>query len=100
MLKRISCAIRNGAWRRPRRLGRRRLSVVERLFANRVLDHLRAAQGLLRLGDQYSRDRLEAACSRALNFGTPTYRTIKQILKDGLDQQPELLDAPSSKRLI
>ena len=74
-------------------LGPATLSVVERLFASRVLDHLRAAQGLLRLGDQYSRDRLEAACSRALNFGTPTYRTIKQILKDGLDQQPELLDA-------
>jgi hypothetical protein len=28
-----------------------------------------------------------------LNFGSPTYRTIKQILKDGLDQQPDLLDA-------
>ncbi|MEI6987628.1 MAG: IS21 family transposase, partial [Rhodospirillaceae bacterium] len=68
------------------------LSVVERLFANRILDHLRAAQGLLRLGGQYSRSRLEAACRRALNFGTPAYRTIKQILKDGLDQQPDLLD--------
>lgn len=67
--------------------------VVERLFAHRVLDHLRAVQGLLRLGDQYGRNRLEAACSRALNFGTPTYRTIKQILKDGLDQQPDTLGA-------
>lgn len=69
------------------------LAVVERLFAHRVLDHLRAAQGLLRLADQYGRRRLDAACSRALNFGTPTYRTVKQILKDGLDQQPDLLDA-------
>ena len=69
------------------------LAVVERLFAHRVLDHLRAVQGLLRLADQYGRSRLDAACSRALNFGTPTYRTIKQILKDGLDQQPDLLDA-------
>jgi transposase len=69
------------------------LAVVESLFAHRVLDHLRAVQGLLRLVDQYGRSRLEAACSRALNFGAPTYRTIKQILKDGLDQQPELFDA-------
>jgi transposase len=73
--------------------GQATLAVVESLFAHRVLDHLRAVQGLLRLADQYGRDRLNAACSRALNFGTPTYRTIKQILKDGLDQQPELLDA-------
>ena len=69
------------------------LAVVERLFAHRVLDHLRAVQGLLRLADQYGRKRLDAACSRALNFGAPAYRTIKQILKDGLDQQPGLLDA-------
>ena len=69
------------------------LAVVEGLFAHRVLDHLRAVQGLLRLGDQYGRSRLDAACSRALNFGTPTYRTIKQILKNGLDQQPDLLAA-------
>jgi len=69
------------------------LAVVESLFAHRVLDHLRAVQGLLRLADQYGRSRLDAACSRALNFGTPTYRTIKQILKDGLDQQPDLLAA-------
>jgi transposase len=68
-------------------------AVVERMFAHRVLDHLRAVQGLLRLADTYGRSRLEAACSRALNFGSPTYRTIKQILKDGLDQQPDLLDA-------
>ncbi len=67
-------------------------NVVERLFAHRVLDHLRAVQGLLRLADTYGRPRLEAACSRALNFGSPSYRTIKQILKDGLDQQPDLLD--------
>jgi transposase len=68
-------------------------AVVERLFAHRVLDHLRAVQGLLRLADTYGRSRLEAACSRALNFGSATYRTIKQILKDGLDQQPDLIDA-------
>jgi len=60
-----------------------------------VLDQLRAVQGLLRLADQFGRGRLDAACSRALNFGTPSYRTIKQILKTGLDQQPELIDAPT-----
>ena len=71
------------------------LAVVESLFAHRVLDHLRAVQGLLRLADTFGRGRLDAACSRALNFGTASYRTVKQILKAGLDQQPELIEAPT-----
>jgi len=66
-------------------------ALVETLFAHRVLDHLRAAQGLLRLQDSYGRKRLEAACARALAFGAPSYRTVKQILKEGLDQQPDLI---------
>lgn len=68
------------------------LALVEGLFGNRVLDHLRAAQGVIRLGDSFGRSRLEAACSRALNFGSAKYRTVKQILKDGLDRQPDLIE--------
>ena len=67
-------------------------ALVETLFSHRVLDHLRAAQGVLRLGESFGSTRLEAACSRALNFGAPTYRTVKQILKDGFDQQRELME--------
>lgn len=87
--------MRDPQWclKQARDVGPAATAVVERLFAHRVLDHLRAVQGLLRLADSYGRDRLEAACSRALNFGSPTYRTIKQILKEGHDQQPDLLDA-------
>jgi hypothetical protein len=66
-------------------------ALVESMFAKGVLDYLRAAQGLLGLGERYGRPRLEAACTRALNFGVPTYRAVKQILKEGLDQQAQLL---------
>jgi hypothetical protein len=68
------------------------LAVVETLFSDRVLDHLRAAQGLLGLRERFGASRLEAACTRALKFGAPSYRTIKQILKEGFDQQPDLLE--------
>ena len=68
------------------------------MFGKGVLDYLRAAQVLLGLRGRYTALRLEAACARALNFGVPTYRTVKQILKIGLDQQPTLftteLEAP------
>jgi len=62
--------------------------LIEALFAHRVLDNLRAAQGVVRLEKTYGPRRLEAACSRALAFDSPRYRTVKTILNKGLDQHP------------
>jgi hypothetical protein len=42
---------------------------------------------LLRLGEKYGTQRLEAACQRALDYGDPAYKTVKNILKHNLDQQ-------------
>src|SRR2546423_4977458 len=70
------------------------LAVIESMFGKGVLDYLRAAQGLLGLRASFGTPRVEAACTRALNFSSPTYRTVKQILKEGLDQQPDLLNSP------
>ena len=61
-------------------------TLLEILFADRVLDNLRAAQGIISLGKRYGKKRLEAACSRALDYDNPRYRTVKIILKKGLDQ--------------
>jgi hypothetical protein len=69
-----------------KRVGPNCLAVIERLFSNKVLDHLRAAQGILRFRDSFGASRLEAACARACHFGSPTYRTVKKILNEGLDQ--------------
>ena len=68
--------------------------LVELLFAHRVLDNLRAAQGVIRLGDRYGKERLEAACARALAYDAPRYRTVKVILEKGQDQlAPDSADA-------
>lgn len=40
--------------------------LIERLLANRVVERLRAAQGVLRLPRRHGASRLEAACARAL----------------------------------
>ncbi len=48
----------------------------------------RACLGIIRLGKAAGQDRLEAACRRALHFGTCTYRSLDSILKHRLDQQP------------
>jgi transposase len=48
----------------------------------------RACLGIIRLGKAAGQERLEAACRRALHFGTCSYRSVESILKHRLDQQP------------
>ena len=62
--------------------------LIETLFAHRVIDNLRAAQGVIGLRKKYGNHRLEAACRRALAHDSALYRTVKTILDKGLDQQP------------
>jgi transposase len=62
--------------------------LIERLFADRVMVNLRAAQGVIHLAKRYGAQRLEAACERALRFDNARYRAVKTILEKGLDQLP------------
>jgi transposase len=71
--------------------------LIARLLADRIVERLRAAQGVLRLAERYGNARLEAACVRALAHDSPFYRTVKTILAGGFDQQP-LLNAPAPAR--
>jgi transposase len=52
----------------------------------------RACMGLMSMGKKYGNDRMEAACNRAIATNCVSYKSIKSILKTGLDQQalPEL----------
>ena len=63
----------------------------------------RSCLGIIRLGKGAGEPRLEAACRRALHFGTCSYRSIKSILENRLDQQsvqPELpLPSPAHDNL-
>ncbi len=92
----IAYKMRDPQWclNRARDIGPQCLALIEALFGNRVLDNLRAAQGVIALAKRFGPARLEAACRRALQFDNPLYRTVKTILDKGLDQQPELPAAP------
>lgn len=48
----------------------------------------RPCLGLLRMGERYGAERLEAACERALRIGNPTRKSVLAILKHGLDRVP------------
>lgn len=84
----IAYKLRDPQWclRQAEQVGPATHEVIERLFAHRVLDNLRAAQGIVRLADRYGKTRLEAACDRALSFDSPRYRTVKTILERGENQ--------------
>ena len=62
--------------------------VVDTLLGERPLYRLRAVQAILRLQETVGDQRLEAACARALHFGEPQYRRIKEILNAALDKEP------------
>jgi len=68
-------------------LGEEVEKTVGALLEDHALYHLRQIHGILRLGEKYGKDRLNAACARANAFGDPSYRTIKNILEKGLEQQ-------------
>ncbi|MGQ0560359.1 MAG: IS21 family transposase [Gemmatimonadota bacterium] len=70
--------------------GPRTAEMVRRILESRPHPEqgYRACLGLLRLGERYSSQRLEAACARALHVGAVSYQSVKSILSTGLDQVP------------
>jgi transposase len=48
----------------------------------------RACLGIIRLAKKYSPARMEAAAERAILTGAVSYRSVKSILRNGLDTQP------------
>jgi transposase len=64
--------------------------VVEKIMAERPHPEqaFRSALGIIRLGKAVGHERLEAACRRALHFGTCSYLSLKSILQNNLEAQP------------
>jgi len=48
----------------------------------------RSCLGIIRLAEEYSSTRMEAAADRAIRTGACRYQSVKSILKNSLDQQP------------
>lgn len=65
-------------------------NLVRRILETRVHPEqgYRSCLGLMRLAKRYPQERLEAACSRALESGACSYKSVNSILEKGLDQVP------------
>jgi transposase len=48
----------------------------------------RTCLGVIRLADKFGRDRLDAACKRALEINARSYSSVHSILKNGLERKP------------
>ena len=60
----------------------------------------RSCIGIISLGKEYTPERLEAACSRALAIGSPSYKSIRNILKKSLDRLPVQKEDPRQTSFI
>lgn len=61
-----------------------------------VLSMLRTVQSMVTHLEKFPVERAIATCTRARHFGSYTYGTIKNILRDGLDLEPLVPTVPSS----
>jgi transposase len=71
--------------------------LIEIVMATRVHPQhgFRSCLGILRLGQRYGSERLEAACQRALQNEAASYRSVRSILEVGLDRQVDPAAEPA-----
>ncbi len=82
-----------------RAIGPSTATLLERILQSRKHPELgyRSCLGVLRLGNRYTNERLEAACRRAVAMNACSYRSIKSMLSTGFDRQPlEEPDIPAA----
>ena len=82
------------------KIGAHTVTVVETILATHKVEQqgYRACMALLNLSEQYSPERLEAACAKALFYTPrPTYKGIQTILKSGQDKPENSAPATSNE---
>ncbi|GJM42101.1 MAG: putative transposase [Ardenticatenaceae bacterium] len=77
-------------------IGPETAETVAAILGDTAVDRLPTARRLLKLRHVYGNGRLEAACLRANQFGDPTYKTVKGILLNSLDEQ-EIVETATPK---
>jgi transposase len=81
-------------------IGPNAAAVIEAILTGYKVEQqgYRACMALLKLSDQYTSERLEAACAKALYYTPrPSYKSIQTILKSGQDKNPDDNDPPSAQ---
>jgi hypothetical protein len=71
--------------------------LLERILASKPHPEqgFRSCLGIIRLGDKYGKQRVEAAARRALAHHTYSYKSVESMLRRHLDSLPEPAAAES-----
>jgi len=80
------------------KIGQNTAATVEAILTGYKVEQqgYRACMALLKLADQYTPERLESACAKALTYTPrPNYKAIQTILKSGQDIIPKEPSAPA-----
>ena len=75
-------------------IGENTLAAIKKILEQKIFveQTYNSCLGVLRLGDKYGNDRLEAACQRCVTAYKVTYTIIKNILEHNMDKAPSQLD--------
>jgi hypothetical protein len=84
------------AWDRNRflswaaKIGENTKELVQQILSSKKIEQqaYKSCFGLLKLADKYTAYRLENACEKALSLKSPSYTTVSNILKNGMDKVP------------
>jgi transposase len=78
-------------------IGPNTATLFERILAEKPHPEMgyRSCLGIIRLAEQYSSTRMEAAADRAIRTGACRFKSVKSILKNSLDLQPLPEPSPS-----
>ena len=70
------------------KIGDNTRELVQQVLASRKVEQqaYKSCFGLLKLADRYTAFRLENACRKALSLRSPSYTTVNNILKNGMDK--------------
>lgn len=81
------------------KIGDNTRELVQQVLASRKVEQqaYKSCFGLLKLADRYTAFRLENACQKALALRSPSYTTVNNILKNGMDKVDTM---PSTKNNI
>lgn len=77
---------------KSRQIGSYCFALVSKLLDEEPAHHLRAAQNMIRLAGKYGDMRVNDACFKALTYGNYSYRSVKIILEQGLENDLTLFE--------
>jgi transposase len=65
--------------------------IISSMLTEEAIRNLRSAQNIIRLKKKFGTERLEAACRRAVHYGSYKYGSVKNILERELDRQDDFI---------